>query len=435
MSSPPEITIQTAIRHPRLRYVLRVVGDCLGYRFRFFNDRSVFGHTETRYLITYGESGRHNFPAHPLLSGKPYDFSREGDDFKHSPDGGVTICQTPEGPDLLAAIFFCLSRYEEYQDFTPDAYDRFSASESHAYRLGYLDRPVVREWTAAIGRRLVEWFPDLPAPTTHPFEFRPTYDIDLLWAYHYRGWRGFASGVRDLLSGHLARGLARFTVKAAEDPYQTLPFLENLHREFGLKPTYFWLLSSRLINHDTNPFPIPPAQKEWMVRLSRTSTTGIHPSYASNDQPALVEVEKQRLESIIGRPVSDSRQHFLKLRMPETYRKLLNNGIRSDHTMGYGDAVGWRAGTNLPFPWYDLDVEKETRLTVHPFAAMDVTLCKYLDLTPPQAEATVQKLATALEPYGGPFILLWHNSSFSPAYGWAGWRAMYERLVAYLSAK
>lgn len=415
--------------------MLRVVGDDLGYRFRFYNDRSVFDRAEPAYLISYGERGDHNLPAHPLLSGKDYDFSREAEDFVTDDRGRVTICQTPDGPDLLAAVFFCLSRYEEYHDFTADNHDRFPASASHARRFGYLGRPVVREWTAALGTQLTTWFPGLPSPKVRPLRFEPTYDIDLLWAYQHRGWRGYASGLRDLARGKIKRCVARFTTAADDDPYQTLPFLESLHHKYQLQPTYFWLVSDRSLSEDANPYPIPERQTEWIIALSQTAMVGIHPSYASNERPSLIEEEKDRLEAIIGSPVTHSRQHFLKVRFPETYQQLLRHGIRADHTMGYGDGIGWRAGTNLPFPWYDLEHEKETRLTVHPFAAMDVTLRKYLDLSAAEAEAEILSLAGAVSPYGGPFVLLWHNSSFAPAFGWTGWREMYERLVHALASE
>ena len=433
MLEQPTITVRSAVRHPRLRYVLRVVGDGLGYRFRFFNDRSVFPAEEPKYLISYGGTGDHSLPAHPLLTGREYDFADEINDLSLGPDGQIAICQTEAGPDLLAAIFFCLSRYEEYQKFTADAHDRFPASASHAYRHGYLHRPVVREWMAALGRRLREWFPDLPAPPDQQLVFRPSYDIDLLWAYHYRGWRGLASGVRDALTGKFGRSMARFTSSPARDPYQTLSFLTELHERYGLHPTYFWLVSDRTHPHDTNPFPLPAAQLEWMRRLDRSSTTGLHPSYAASSDADLIGVEKARLEESLGRSIDRSRQHFLRLRLPTTYRRLLEHGIRNDYTMGYGDAIGWRAGTNAPFRWYDLEKEKETGLTVHPFAAMDVTLRNYSGYSADKARREVEKLYRTALPYGGPFMLLWHNSSFAAEYGWAGWKDMYLQLVAALA--
>ena len=423
--SPPRITVTTAIRHPRLRYVLRVVGDDLGYDFRFRNDRSVFDTPAPQFGITYGGPGPQNLPHHELLAGKSF---APADPPPESYRGVPTFFQTPQGPDLLACIFFALSRYEEYQPFTPDAHGRLLGVTSHAERHGYLHRPIVREWTALIGQQLREWFPELPPPRRRPLTLHPTYDVDLLWAYRYRGWRGRAHGVKDVLTGHIRRAFQRVAASDRNDPFNTLVPLERLHREVGLRATYFWLLSDGSNRHDTNPYPIPPAQREVMRALEATADQGIHPSYRSTENPALIAQERERMEGIVDRRVTRSRQHFLRLSLPHTYRQLLDHGITDDHSMGYADRVGWRAGTNLPFPWYDLERERQTELTVHPFAAMDVTLKNYLGLTGGAAGAKIMELRTALEPFGGPFALLWHNSSFASDYGWAGWWEMYSKL-------
>lgn len=434
MSAQPEIFVRTDIRHPRLRYVLRVVGEDLGYRFRFYNEHNVFAHAEPPYLISYGGKAPRSLPAHPLLQGKPYSPADPASDFNIAPGGMPTMCQTPQGPDLLAAIFFCLSRYEEYQPFTPDAHGRFTASLSHAARFGYLHRPVVREWTAALGATLRAWFPDLPPPARSPFAFQPSYDIDILYAFSHRGWRGHASGVKDLLTGRFRRAAHRW-FPGPRDPYDTLSELQHLHGEYGLRPWYFWLLSSRQHPHDPNPYPIPESQRAWMRHLDGEAECGIHPSYLSSERPELFATEKERLETILNRPVARSRQHFLRFRLPDTYRALIDAGIRSEASMGYGDAVGWRAGTNRPFRWYDLDRENETKLVVHPFAAMDVTLRNYLGLDAAAARRAVVELADATVPVGGPFVLLWHNSSFAGDYGWSGWWEMYRSLVGELVGK
>ncbi|WP_157974563.1 polysaccharide deacetylase family protein [Lewinella sp. IMCC34183] len=432
MSSPPEIRVITPIRHPRLRYVLDLIGNDLGYRFLFYNDRSVFGPVEARYAVHYGGTGPRSLPRHPLLSGRdpaPADLAPET-----GPDGLPLFFPTPGGHDLLACIFWTVSRYEEYADFTPDRHGRFSASAAHAHRHGYLQRPVVREWTAALERRLRAWFPDLPPPRARPLAVRPTYDIDLLWAWQHRGWRGRAGLLKDTFQGRFSRAVARLRSGPQTDPYYTIGRLEEFHRQHGLLGTYFWLLAGGTSRVDPNPYPIPDAQRQLMRRLEAHARIGLHPSYRSPDRPELVTEERERIEEILDHGVCCSRQHFLRFRLPATYRFLLEAGIREDHSMGYSDAVGWRAGTNLPFFWYDLSRETATPLVVHPFAAMDVTLRNYLGMDAAQAGTTIRSLAAAVLPVGGPFPLLWHNSSFAAEYGWEGWWEMYTTTLADLLA-
>ena len=451
MPAPTLIPVFSRHRHPRLRYVLRELGRDLGYDLRLMTDEKQWAGTEAGAKIALAEVGgaeRHlRLPAHKLLKGgapsaADLEVTHRDDVFAFFPVGNEF--------DLLACTFFHLSRYEEYQPFTPDAHGRFPAGASHALANGYLHRPVVREYAALLARRLAAVFPTLTAPKTHAWNFRPTYDIDILWAFHHRGPRGLAAGARDFLTGHARRAWRRFAAAPAQDPFFSLDFLHALHgpenhslhpasapekapppahEQEALKPIWFWLLTDRKHPHDVNPYPIPPEQRAIIGRLAKTDTVGIHPGYRAAETPAALREEIERLATITGRGVSHSRQHFLRLRFPETYRMLRNAGITHDYTMGYADAAGWRAGTNLPFSWYDLEREETTGLTVHPFAAMDATLRSYLGLSPAEARDRVLGLAAGVRPFGGDFQLLWHNSSFDELFGWGGWQGAYAEMV------
>ena len=109
---------------------------------------------------------------------------------------------------------------------------------------------------------------------------------------------------------------------------------------------------------------------------------GIHPSWASNADTHKLSKEISRLEAIVNREVIRSRQHFLRLDLPTTYRRLIDLGILHDYTMGYASQVGFRAGTSLPFYFYDLDNEKITSLKIVPFVYMDGVLNDKLKYTP-----------------------------------------------------
>jgi hypothetical protein len=125
-----------------------------------------------------------------------------------------------------------------------------------------------------------------------------------------------------------------------------------------------------------------------------------------------------------------SRQHFLKLRFPETYRRLLDVGIREDWSMGYADETGFRASIATPFPWFDLERNEETPLIIHPFQAMDVTLNQYLKLSPEAALERLKSLINRTKSVGGTFTTLWHNDNLAEMDNWKGWRMVYENLLA-----
>ena len=163
--------------------------------------------------------------------------------------------------------------------------------------------------------------------------------------------------------------------------------------------------------------------------ISSKAVTGIHPSFASNQMPEKITVEKKRLKEITGDEVTKSRQHFLKLRFPDTYRNLLAAGITDDYTMGFAEDIGFRAGLCTPFLWYDLKEEKQTGLTVHPFAVMDGTLNNYLKLSPEQAVEKVKGIIQEVKNVKGEFITIWHNETLSDWREWKGWRDVYEKII------
>ena len=67
--------------------------------------------------------------------------------------------------------------------------------------------------------------------------------------------------------------------------------------------------------------------------ISDHSKIGIHPSFASNTSFNKLEKEVGRLSKIINREIWRSRQHFLKVNLPETYRNLIELDITDDFTM------------------------------------------------------------------------------------------------------
>jgi hypothetical protein len=70
-------------------------------------------------------------------------------------------------------------------------------------------------------------------------------------------------------------------------------------------------------------------------------------------------------------------QHFIaQLQIPKSYIKLMKNIVKSDYSMCYPDFSGFRAGTCTSFYWYDLQLEKKTRLLLHPVVTTDLNLLK-----------------------------------------------------------
>ena len=101
--------------------------------------------------------------------------------------------------DIFAAVFYLLSRYEEYLPGTPDEYGRFDHTRSLAWREGFLDIPLVNIWLQEFKKALAKKYPGLLF--RHPsFKFIPTYDIDVAYSYLHKGWKRSLGGLMRSLS-------------------------------------------------------------------------------------------------------------------------------------------------------------------------------------------------------------------------------------------
>lgn len=288
-----------------------------------------------------------------------------------------------------------------------------------------MEIPVLDIWLFRLAKLL-----DAPS---QKFSFLPTIDVDQMWAFTHKPLRRKIGGLLlDLLQGRFVKTIQRLSVWAGleKDPFDSFLLLRQLHRD---SPPVFFFLAA-----DSGPFDVnnpvdEPAFGQVVGQVAEWSETGLHPSYKSADEPAVLSMEKRRLEQLAGRELSKSRQHFLRLSLPLTYRRLLETGIREDYSMGYADAPGFRAGTAIPFRWYDLEREIQTDLLVVPFQAMDVTLRQYLGLSPEEAVARTMSLCEKVAAYGGVFVLIWHNSSFDEKGDWKGWTQVYANLLTEIS--
>ena len=163
--------------------------------------------------------------------------------------------------------------------------------------------------------------------------------------------------------------------------------------------------------------------------MAAKNVVGVHPSYASNSSREKMAVEKVNLESVLCSGVSNSRQHYLKMELPKTYFVLEEIGITDDFTMGYASQIGFRAGICVPYPFYFLGEERESKLIIHPFCVMDATLNYYLKLDRVDIVKTVKPLFDEVKNIGGEINLLFHNESIGAKHHWASWDGVYEEVL------
>lgn len=336
--------------------------------------------------------------------------------------------------DIFAATFYLISRYEEYLPHHIDAHGRFLATESVAFKHGFLQVPVIDHWALMLHKKLSQSFPELPSPT-RSFSSVITIDIDAAYCYLHKGiFRSTIGLLRDGLSHHNSKEVRQrinVLLHKEPDPYDTFDFIIDVKKQHPfIKLLFFPLLG------DYGVYDKPASYnnkhfRELLQHLSDYAKIGIHSSYSTLEKPQLIKKETQRLSDILHRPIVRNRFHFLRLQLPTSYRHLVSENIPHDYSMGYAEEPGFRSGTASPHPFYDIERDEESSLTIHPFSVMDTTLFKYKKMSATEALSQFQSLIDECKKVDAPFCAIWHNQNLCDDFGWEGWRTAFEHAVDY----
>ncbi len=327
--------------------------------------------------------------------------------------------------DLFSAAFYLLSRYEEaLPKRTTDKHGRYASENSLAVQHNFIKLPLVDCWIQVLKTLISEHFP-AQSFLAHQTKFINTIDIDFL--YKFKGLT-FTNKVKKSL-GFMVRNqinqIKKLWFPVDPDPYDTfdqlvLPDIETL----------FFVLMANGSKFDQNIHLDSIELQTVLKGLSLSNPIGIHPSLQSHHFPKQIQLEISKLSAVVQKEIYLSRQHFLKFKWPDTYRKLTEAGIQEDYSMAYPDTLGFRASTAFPFRAFDIKNNCELPIVIHSPCVMDVTLKNQLKLLPNEAVLAIAELKNAVEQVGGEMIGIWHNSSFDRDQGWNGWEMAYQSLYS-----
>jgi hypothetical protein len=331
--------------------------------------------------------------------------------------------------DLFSAVFYLISRYEEYVPFVPDRHHRYPAAESILFKAGLLERPIIDEWLFALSKLLRDKGLSIHQKS---FEFLPTYDIDIAWSFKHKGLKRTMGGyLRDIAKNNFESLKERTAVLQAKkkDPYFSFDVTDRLHRDNELEPLYFILAAAQNTAWDKHILPSNKHMSALIQSLAQQYKIGIHPSYHANAQPHLFREEQKTLSTISGQQMDISRQHYIKVEWPKTYRALLEMDIRQDYSMGYSTHLGFRAGTSRSFFWYDLLAEAPTQLHIFPFCFMDTTAHYEMGLSVEEAFEKLHYFKNSLQKINGLMLTVFHNFSLGTDKEWIGWTEAYADFI------
>lgn len=335
--------------------------------------------------------------------------------------------------DIFAASFYLVSRYEEYLPHHKDHHQRFSYKDSVAYQNGFLHTPLVNKWADLLAKKIKETYPDFVI-LSRKFHFVNTIDVDAAYSFKQKGvFRNFGGFMRDIIKQDYESLKMRALVmlNSRKDPFDTFEFILSTSEKYHTELLFF-ILFADYDNYDKNISHNSLHFQQLIKHLADYSKVGIHPSYASMEQPHKLTAEIKRLSKVLHKPIVRSRFHFLRFQLPTTYNNLIKNNIYSDFSMGYSNEYGFRASICTPFNFYDLETDTETNLVIHPFAVMDTALKMYLKYSPDEALNILKSIIDEIKSVDGTFHSIWHNNNLCERFGWEGWSKVYEQMIDYV---
>lgn len=423
----------------RFQYVSRLILDeLLGINFQIVSSRDSF-EKGTGPKLNYSSS---NIPDSVWIkpAGLLFETSiREQDIYAPAWKDKRVLFITGSEPDMpydpFSAAFYMVTRYEEYLPHEVDEHGRYDPRDSFAYQNDFLDYPVVNCWALELGKLLKTKYPRLKLKK-RSFRAILTIDIDQPFALAHKGILRTLSSVIQApsrLGIYSGKERLKMVLGKLRDPYDTYEMLHRIHQQHNVESVYFFQVG-KPGKFDKNIKPSRRAYRKLITSFAKRTRVGIHPSYQSNENFDVLEKEYDILFDIIGKPVQRSRQHFLRLKFPDTYRNLIKLGITEDYTMGFASEPGFRAGIADPFYFYDLEKEEQTGLKIFPFQLMDGTLNQYKELEPEEALVKIEFFIKRVRSVNGIFMSLWHNSSLSEKGEWEGWSRVYLDMIKSLDS-
>lgn len=330
--------------------------------------------------------------------------------------------------DIFSASFYLLSRYEEYLPHEKDQYGRYAHVNSTAYKHQFIHQPLIDLWMQQLELILKQQRSSWHLPV-RIFTIQPSYDIDEAYRYSWQSpFRNIRGYFTDLLQGKFENITKRMKVLAGKqkDPYDVYDWLDQLHEQHHLNPVYFFLLAEKRSLKDKNIDPYTKGIQQLVRRHAEKYSIGIHPSTQSTGNIDTIKRESQLLAYHSDKKIDRSRQHYLMIELPHTYRSLIVLGIHHDYSMGYGSVNGFRASVAHPFYWYDLSNEKMTSLLIHPFCYMDSTAIFYERLNTEMSFERMNTFYETVKKVNGTFSFILHNHFLAEQPEWMMWRQLYE---------
>ncbi|MGJ8734150.1 MAG: polysaccharide deacetylase family protein [Cellulophaga sp.] len=329
--------------------------------------------------------------------------------------------------DVFAASFYLISRYEEYLPHVKDAHGRYPVKESLAYKHKFLEKPVVDIWMYKLLAALLEQFPDLEHKR-QTYKYTSVIDVTTSHCYAHRGLLRSAGGLLlDLVTLKFKRVFQRVSVwfNPKKDPYNNFDHLISLHKKNNVKSMFFFQFAD-YSTFDKNVSTSNNKFRYLIKSVADYSVVSLAASYNSFSNIEILKEEKRKLGAVVNRPIKYVRFRYNRVEIPTTYKELVDAEFSEDFTMGYTHCIGFRAGTCSPFSFYDIHLESQQPIKIHPFAVHNYALGSLKNEK--QISIKLDSVYQELKKVNGKLITIFSNELLGKKQR-INWMRVYENVI------
>ena len=342
--------------------------------------------------------------------------------------------------DIFGLAFWMMNRLEELflEDKYKDKHDRFEYKHSHAYKFGYLSRPIVDEWLIFLSQLVKYIFPNCNLKKLK-FKISPSHDVDNPRKYSLISKKRI---LKNCLSTIFINPFEVFYFLFLKniffsqrlDPYDNFKWIISISEKYNLKNEFYFMVSAINWRFDTGYKLNNPEILKLIKELKENGHhIGLHPSYDTDLDNLSLKRQSETLKNLfyktqINQDKIGLRMHYLRFFHPRTSYQCLESQITYDSSLGYAAMPGFRCGTCREFTLFDAVLNKTMELRERPFILMESSLFSketfkyYRNISPLEIAL---KLKNKCIEVNGEFLFLWHNCQLDTK----SKRDLYEILV------
>lgn len=333
------------------------------------------------------------------------------DKFVKQKNGDIIV-----GLDIFASVFFMLTRWEEVflgREEKGDCNEKELFTVKNNIHL----RPIVNEYEDFLKSLLTD-----AGLTFKPRQYNVvlSHDVDGLchsWAYIAKDFirRALRRPAPKLMTTLNWFELIKYKLKYPNSFSQIEPYAELCQR-CGIQEIFFIKVCKKgelesTYTHDGKDVAYVIKQLE-MIN-SETCFMGFHPSQSTFSNKNQWDEEVSRYKALLKEPIEIGRNHHLLYNSETLNYWESSTGRKEDCSLYISNCVfhrllGFRSGTVVPYPLFDIHQRREMKLIEHPCCIMDTSIRFSNYKSESELWNDIECVTRQVRKHQGELLLTWH---------------------------